>query len=267
MNPVYHALATLENQRQAAALCTVIRASGSTPRHTTSKMLVYADGRIVGTVGGGEMERRVIEEARQSLDDEKPRLLTYHMNDPQRGDPGVCGGQVEIFVEPILPPPALLVVGGGHVGKALVHLGNWLGFYVILSDDRPAFCNPESVPGAAEYLVVPPEAIATQAPIDRHTWIALTSRNQEIDIAALPGLLQSPAPYIGVIGSRRRWAVTQQKLLAAGVPAEALARVHAPIGLELQAETPEEIALSIMAEITMLRYGGDGRPMHRPQDI
>ncbi len=262
---LYHTLAELDRQRQAVALCTVVRASGSTPRRSASKMLVYPDGRIEGTIGGGELERRVIAEAQAALKEGRPRLLTYRMNDPQRGDPGVCGGQVEVFVEPLLPPPTLLVVGGGHVGRALVHLGSWLGYHVILTDDRPEFCSPQAAPGADEYLVLAPEEIARQAPLTPHTWVVLVSRSPEVDLAALPGLLQAPRAYIGVIGSRRRWAVTRKQLLEKGLPPEALAEIHAPVGLELNAETPAEIALSIMAEITMLRYGGDGQPMHKQE--
>ena len=261
MKSIYQALAEVETARQPAALCTVVRASGSTPRRSTSKMLVYPDGGILGTVGGGEMESRVIREALEALRDGKTRLLSYAMTDPARGDPGVCGGQLEVFVEPILPPPTLLVLGGGHVGRAVVHLAHFLGFYVVLADDRPEFCSPESAPGADEYLPVPWQEIPARVSLTPHTWIVLTTRGMSVDVQALPALLASPAAYVGVIGSRRRWAMTRKKLLAGGVPPEHIARVHSPIGLEIEAETPEEIAVSIMAEIIMLRNGGDGKPM------
>ena len=106
---LFQALAELEQKHQSAALCTVVKTSGSTPRHSTSKMLVYPDGHILGTVGGGELENRVVKEALDSLQDGKPRNLAYNMADPARGDPGLCGGQVEVFVEPILPSPMLVV--------------------------------------------------------------------------------------------------------------------------------------------------------------
>jgi xanthine dehydrogenase accessory factor len=142
MPSIYQALADLETTHQSAVLCIVVRTSGSTPRHTTSKMVVFPDGHILGSVGGGELENRVIREAQTSLLDGKPRNLAYNMRDPGRGDPGLCGGQVEVFVEPILPSPMLVVVGGGHVGKAVSHLAKWLGFRVSISDDRPEFCTP-----------------------------------------------------------------------------------------------------------------------------
>ena len=105
-------------------------------------MVVYADGSIVGTVGGGELENRVIAEALQAMEDGKARLLEYNMTDPERGDPGVCGGQVEVFVEPLRPKPVLVVIGSGHVGKAVAHLAHWLGFWIVVNDDRPEFCTP-----------------------------------------------------------------------------------------------------------------------------
>src|SRR5690349_2172578 len=135
MNSIYQAISELEKNHRPAALCTVTKSEGSTPRHVGSKMLVHADGTFIGTVGGGEMESRVIQAALQVLKDGVIQTLSYNMADPSRGDPGVCGGQVEIFVEPILPPPLLIVIGAGHVGRAVVHLAKWLGFRVAVSDD------------------------------------------------------------------------------------------------------------------------------------
>ena len=258
---IYQALAELERNNAEGALCTVIRSQGSTPRHETSKMLVYPDGRILGSVGGGELENRVIAEANQAILDGKARLLTYNMSDPQRGDPGVCGGQVEIFVEPIHPKPTLVVVGGGHVGKAVTYLAKWLGFRVVVNDDRPEFCTPEAVPGADDYYPMPMRDLLTQIKFTPQTYVVLTTRNVDVDMQGLPDFLESSAAYIGVIGSKRRWDTTRKKLLEAGISQERIERVRSPIGLELNAETPEEIALSIMAEIIMWRRGGDGAPM------
>jgi xanthine dehydrogenase accessory factor len=258
---IYQALAQLESSHQAAALCTIIRSQGSTPRGVNSKMMVYPDGSIVGTVGGGELENRVIAEGLAALEDGQSRILPYAMVDPQRGDPGVCGGQLEVFVEPILPPPLLVVVGSGHVGKAVAHLAAWLGFRVAVSDDRPEFCNPEVVPNADEYYSIPMAQLPTQLKITPWTYLVLTTRGSNVDVEGLPVLLESSAAYIGIIGSRRRWETTRQQLIASGISEQALEKVHSPIGLELHAQTPEEIAVSIMAEILMLRDRGDGRPM------
>jgi xanthine dehydrogenase accessory factor len=258
---VYRSVVDLEQRNQPGALCTVVRSRGSTPRQATSKMLVYQDGSITGTVGGGEMENRVIKEALQAIQDGKSRLLSYSMTDPSRGDPGVCGGQVEVFVEPIQPRPVLVVVGAGHVGRAVAHLAHWLGFYVVVNDDRADFCTPEATPDADEYLPVPMSELPQHLELTPWTYLVLTTRGSNVDAQGMPALLEGNAAYIGVIGSRRRWEHTRQGLLKAGVPAEKLDQVRSPIGLELQAETPEEIAVSIMAEILMLQRQADAKPM------
>jgi xanthine dehydrogenase accessory factor len=265
---IFQALARLEAENGAGALCTIVRTRGSTPRHTGSKMLVYMDGSIVGTVGGGELENRVIKEARQSILDGRPRWLEYQMADPARGDPGVCGGQVEVFVEPMQPKATLVVIGSGHVGKTVAHLAHWLGFRVVVSDDRPDFCTPQAVPEADLYLPVPMSELPVHLDITPWTYLVLTTRGSNVDVQGMGPLLDTPAAYIGVIGSQRRWATTRRQLSEQGVSEEKLNRVRSPIGLELHAETPEEIAVSILAEIIMLRQGGDGAVMsstgHQP---
>lgn len=261
MVSIFQALSEIEKNHESAALCTVVRNEGSTPRHTGSKMLVYPDGRFIGSIGGGDLEHRVLDEAWMAIADGQPRLLRYNMSDPSRGDPGVCGGQVEVFVEPILPPPTVVVIGGGHVGKAVAHLAKWLGFRVAVSDDRPEFCTPEAVPDADAFYPGPLAELPQKIKINRQTYLILTTRGVAVDVAGLPALLETPAAYIGVIGSKRRWATAAREMKAKGVPEEKLARVRSPIGLELQAETPEEIAVSIMAEMLMLRGGGTGKPM------
>jgi xanthine dehydrogenase accessory factor len=258
---IFRALAELEARNEPGALCTIISSKGSTPRHDSSKMLVFQDGSITGTIGGGEMENRVIAAGLEVMNSGQSRMVKYNMTDPQRGDPGVCGGQVEIFIEPIYPRPILVVIGTGHVGKAVVHLAHWLGFYVVVNDDRPEFCTPEATPDADEYHNVAMADLPKHFKITPWSYLVLTTRGVTIDVPGLPALLETPAAYIGVIGSRRRWATTRKQLLESGFPAEALDRVRSPLGLELNAETPEEIAVSIMAEIIMLRRGGDGSVM------
>ncbi len=258
---IFGSLADLEAANKAAALCMLIRSKGSTPRHTGSKMLVLPDGSIQGTVGGGELENRVIKAALEAISDGKPRYLEYQMNDPEQGDPGVCGGQVEVYVEPLQPKPILVVIGVGHVGKALAHLARWLGYWVVINDDRPDFCTPEAVPDADVYLPGPMADLPGQMEITPWTYMVLTTRGVNVDVEGLPALLDQPAAYIGVIGSRKRWLTAKKMMLEHGVKAAQLDRVRSPIGLELNAETPEEIAVSIMAEIIMLREGGDGRVM------
>ncbi|MBL8051075.1 MAG: XdhC family protein [Anaerolineales bacterium] len=260
-NDIYTALSKLKEDNQSAALCTVTKSEGSTPRHVGSKMLVYPDGKFIGTVGGGDLENRVIKAALQTLEDGKAQTLSYTMADPSRGDPGVCGGQVEVFVEPIYPPSTLVVIGAGHVGKAVVYLAKWLGFRVVVSDDRAEFCNPESTPGADEYYPVEMGKLAESMKITKQTYLVITSRGSGVDVVGLPSLLESEAAYIGVIGSKRRWSVTAKALKEKGVKEELINKVHSPMGIELQAETPEEIAVSIMAEVLMVKDKGSGKAM------
>jgi xanthine dehydrogenase accessory factor len=250
---IFQALAELVAGDDPGAFCVIVRSQGATPRHAASKMVVYANGRILGSVGGGELEKRVVAEALQAMQDGKTRLLEYNMSDPARGDPGLCGGRVEVFVEPILPKPTLVVIGTGHVGKAVVHLAKWLGFRVVASDDRPDFCTPVEVPGADEYYPCPMTELPQRLKITPQTSFVLTTRGSDVDVDGLPALLNTPAAYIGVIGSRKRWATTRKRLVEKGLPAKELDCVHSPVGLELHAETPEEIAVSILAEIISLR--------------
>jgi xanthine dehydrogenase accessory factor len=210
---------------------------------------------------GGAMESKVIQEALAALSDGQTRLRTYTLNSLEAGDPGICGGTADIFIEPVVTAPTLLVIGGGHVGKALADLGKWLGFRVLLSDDREAYCNPDYAPGLDGYIVSRPSEVTQHVKINAQTYVAAVTRGLPVDMHLIPALLETSAGYIGLIGSRRRWALTVKALKEQGVTADELARVRAPIGLELNAETPKEIAVSILAEIIMLRRGGTGQPM------
>ena len=249
----------------AVASATVVDTSRSVPRRAGAKMLVFRDRSIAGTVGGGEMEARVVTEAVAALGDGRCRLLSYRLIDPVRGDPGVCGGDVRIFVEPHMPQPTLIVIGYGHVGRAVAQLAHWLGHRVVASDDRTGMdsdaggedsetqgVEPE---GAApdELVIGTVEDLLAGRTLDADTSVVLVTRNVDVDSAALPALLATDAGYVGVMGSERRWATTRARLEAEGVDPGALDRVHAPIGIEVGAETPEEIALSIMAEVVAHR--------------
>jgi xanthine dehydrogenase accessory factor len=207
------------------------------------------------------MESRVIEEAQKALADGQARVVSYELADPARGDPGVCGGQLEIFIEPITPHPTIVVVGAGHVGKAVAHLAKWLGFRVLVSDDRQELCTSDTIPEGDKFYPGPLDTLIKDVQITPHTYFILCTRNVLVDVDALPEILETPAGYIGVIGSRRRWATTREKLIEAGVTEKQINRVVSPMGLELNAETPEEIAVSIIAQIIMLRRGGEGGAM------
>lgn len=230
-------------------------------------MLVFPDGTIEGSIGGGEMESRVIAAAREAVADGQPRLLHYQLSDLSDGDPGVCGGEVEVFVDPIGTRDTIVVVGGGHVGKAVCHLAHWLGFRTVLCDDRPEYTTLEAAPDADERITCALAEIPGRVAIDPRTYLVLTTRGVPVDVAGLPALLETPAAYIGVIGSRRRWETAFTELEVQGVPRAKLERVTSPMGLELNAETPEEIAVSILSEIILRRRGGTGMAMaHVPRE-
>lgn len=249
---------------EPVALATIIRARGSVPRQSGAKMLIYDDGRISGTIGGGEMESRVIKEAQACINDGQTRIVPYSLVDPQRGDPGLCGGDVEVYLEPYAPPATVLVIGCGHVGKAVGALAHSLGYRVLVNDDRAEMASPENIPQADVYLPGDIEDVLAQLNIHNNTYIAVLTRNVLLDRQILPKLANSDAPYIGVIGSRRRWQETKKLLSEDGLSDSKIQRFHSPIGLELNAESPEEIAVSIMAEIIMVRRGGTGERMGGP---
>ncbi len=175
--------------------------------------------------------------------------------------PAFAVGEVEVYIEPYHPPATVLIIGCGHVGRAVAHLANWLGYRVAVNDDREELASEEVVPEADVYLPGSFAEVLSSYQIHSNTYIIAVTRNVLLDRQILPLLPETLAPYIGVIGSRRRWQETRRLLQKDGLSEEHLDRFHSPIGLELNAETPEEIAMSIMAEITMIRYGATGDRM------
>ena len=247
-------LAAVDSGRPVV-LATVVSTSRSVPRHAGSKMLVFADASTSGSIGGGEMEARVIEESLAALADSRPRLIDYRLVDPTQGDPGVCGGEVRIYLEPHMPTPTIFVIGCGHVGRAVIDLAHWMGFRVVAFDDRPEQADAAAMPNAdAVYSGSLAEALAVEVPTEE-THMVLVTRNMALDLELLPVVLGTPARSIGLMGSQRRWQTTRQALADRGITEDALGRVRSPIGVELNAETPEEIAVSILAEIVAVRRG------------
>lgn len=235
------------DRRQPVVLATVTSTELSVPRRPGAKMLVYLDGRTSGSVGGGEMEARVRTEAMQALAERRPRTLTFDLVDPHRGDPGVCGGRAEIYLEPHTPTSTIYIIGFGHVGQAVAELAGWLGYRVVAWDDRDELGDVE-VEGVVRTSGELAEALA-EHPIDEHTYVVMVTRNVDLDAHILPMLLASPAAHIGLMGSTRRWATTRGRLEAEGVEAELLDHVESPIGKEIAAETPAEIAVSVLARV------------------
>ena len=230
-------------------LATIVGTEGSVPRHAGAKMVVHADGTTTGTIGGGEVESLVHDEALAVLKDRRPRLRRYTLNDPELGDPGICGGTMTVYLEPYMTPRTVYVIGAGHVGRSVIDLADWLGYRTVVVDDRADLVTEEAMPNAAIRLAGSVKDALDEHPADETTAIVVVTRSHELDAQIMPILLETPAPYIGVMGSKRRWATTRDALAESGTPAEALDRLHVPIGLSIGAETVEEIAVSIMSQI------------------
>lgn len=237
------------------ALATIVQTSHSVPRHSGTKMLILKDAQQIGTIGGGEMEALVVEEALSCMVDGTSRLLNYELIDPAAGDPGVCGGTVTIHLEPYMPTSTILIIGCGHVGRAVAELASWLGYYVVATDDREEIA--DGLIGADLVLTGSIEETLKQVNLTSRDHIVAVTRNAELDIRNLPHLLATEAKSIGVMGSSRRWETTLSSLNSAGVSKDDLAKVISPIGLDLGAETPQEIALSILSQIIELDNADD----------
>ena len=247
---IYQQISELEQLGEPFVVCSIVGSRGSTPRRTGSKMIVKQNGDILGSVGGGEIEERVRQEALIAIEHHQTKMVHYQLTDPQRGDPGICGGEVDIFIEPVGQVPKIVIVGAGHVGKAVAHLAKWSGFKIAVSDDRPELGN--TIEDADEMWIGPIEQTADHIRITEDSFIILTTRNADLDIEGIPVLIKTPATYLGVIGSKRRWLSTLEGLAKKGIDGTVLEKVHTPIGLKIGAETPEEIAISIMAEIIQI---------------
>ena len=233
-------------------LATIVGTEGSVPRHAGAKMVVRPDGTTTGTIGGGEIEALVRDEALAVLKDRRPRLRRYTLNDPELGDPGICGGTMTVYLEPYMTPRTVYVIGAGHVGRSVVDLADWLGYRTVVVDDRADLVTEEAMPNAGVRFAGSVQAALGEHPADETTAVVVVTRSHELDAQIMPILLETAAPYIGVMGSKRRWATTREVLVESGTPTEALERVHVPIGLSIGAETVEEIAVSIMSEIIEL---------------
>ena len=210
-------------------------------------MLIRDDGSRSGTVGGGEMESRVVDVAVEAMADGQPRLLNYRLVDPSTGDPGVCGGEMDVYVEPYMNTASLLIIGAGHVGRAVCELAQWTGWDVHLWDDRSE--QLEELDDAINSYGGELSEVLADIPLDARSAIVMVTRNVPLDVGLIPEVVKQPAAYIGLMGSARRWSTTKKLLIDAGCSEDELSRISTPIGLEIGAETPEQIAISIMAEV------------------
>ena len=253
---VFAAVAEALQRGEPAALVTIIRAQGSTPQRVGAKMLVFPDGRTVGTIGGGCYENEAFWKARTAIETRQPVIARYELADDVAEDSGlICGGQMEVYIEPLEPAPELYLVGAGHVSYHLARAAHEVGFKLHVIDDREKFANAERFPHAGEIVVDAIPAWLEQADLPAHAYAVILTRGHRHDLDALRALASKPIRYLGLIGSRAKVARLTEVLEGEGVPAEQLRRVRSPVGLDLGAVTPQEIAVSILAELIGVKYG------------
>jgi xanthine dehydrogenase accessory factor len=259
---VFEEIVRIRKAGQRAALATIVHTDGSIPSYEASRMLIRDDGSIAGTVGGGCVEAEVWAAAKEVIQSEQPRKMTFNLNHEPGFDSGlICGGTLEIFVEPILPPPMLYIFGGGHISVALASVANQAGFSIGIADDRDTFANAERFPMASE-IHTSYEAAFEHIRPNSATYLVIVTRGHKDDMRVLSwavGTEQrgfSPR-YIGMIGSRRKVIAVYKALEKEGTSLEKFERVHAPVGLDIGALTPEEIAVSITAELIAVRRNSE----------
>jgi xanthine dehydrogenase accessory factor len=251
---IYEEIVKLRQQGRRGAVATIVNVRGSIPSFETAKMLVRDDGSIAGTIGGGCVEAEIWQAAREVMESEKPRTLTFNLNQDPKYDTGlVCGGTLDIFVEPVLPPAALYIFGAGHVSVSLYKVAKGAGFDVTVVDDREAYANRERFPEAKEIIAEDfDRAMARLAP-NESTYLVIVTRGHRDDMRVLRWAVQTSARYIGMIGSKRKTITIFRELTKEGLAAGLFERVHAPVGLDIGAITPEEIAVAITAELIAAR--------------
>jgi xanthine dehydrogenase accessory factor len=260
---IYEEIVALQREGRRGAVATIVNARGSIPSFRSAKMLVRDDGSIAGTIGGGCVEAEVWQAARDVIAHEKPCSLSFDLNQDPKYDTGlVCGGTLDIFIEPVLPAPLLYIFGAGHVALELFKAAKNAGFDVIVADDRDAYANAERFPGARQVIASDfDEALATLAP-NESSYIVIATRGHRDDMRILRWAVQTQARYIGMVGSRRKAITVVRELTAEGLKPDLFDRVHSPVGLDIGAITPEEIAVSIVAELIAIRRHAESALPH-----
>ena len=256
---VFAAVSEALERGEPAALVTIVSTTGSTPQRVGAKMLVFSDGRIVGTIGGGCYENDAFWKAREAITARKPQLVHYELSDDFAQETGlICGGQMDVYIEPIEPSPELYIVGAGHVGFHLARLAQEVGFRVHVVDDREKFANAERFPSAAEIVVEDIPAWLDRIDLPTHAYAVVVTRGHTNDLEAMRRLATHDLRYLGLIGSRAKVARLYGELLKdPRLAPDRLEHVHAPIGLDIGAVTPQEIAVSILAELIAVKHGKD----------
>jgi xanthine dehydrogenase accessory factor len=253
---VFAAVADALDRGEPAALVTIVSTTGSTPQRVGAKMLVFGDGRIIGTIGGGCYENDAFGKAREAILHRRPQLIRYELSDDFAQETGlICGGQMDVYIEPIEPSPELYVIGAGHVGFHLARLAHEVGFRVRVVDDREKFANRERFPEADEIIIEDIPTWIERTLLPPHAYVVIVTRGHNNDLDALRALAPRDLRYLGLIGSRAKVARIYTALTDEAMSPDILKTVHAPIGLEIGAVTPQEIAVSILAELIAVKHG------------
>lgn len=253
MLEIYQELASLTAKKEPGVLVTIVATEGSVPRKAGAKMLIKKDGSFVGTVGGGSVEYGITRKALEIMKSGKPQLLHFDLSCKEQDATMICGGRLDAFFEPIITQETLYLFGAGHISQTTAAVGKMLGFWVAVIDPRAEYNNKERFPDADTLMVEEFAGVFPKLSIDDKDYLIIYTSAHELDEDCLNFALTTRAGYIGMIGSRKKVKEIREHLIQKGVTKEALDRVHAPIGLELGAETPEEIAISILAEVIKVK--------------
>lgn len=251
---IYEELVRLRRSGRKGALATIVKVNGSIPSYPGAKILVRDDGTFAGTIGGGCVEAEVWQAAREVMESGRPRLLAFSLAEDAAYDNGlICGGQLEIYIEPVEPLPQAFIFGAGHISKSLSRLCAMLGFSVTVIDDRETYANRERFPEADAIFAGNYEEIFPKLPVNSSSYLIIVTRGHRDDMRVLRWAATAPAAYIAMIGSRRKVISVVRELVREGMDPELFRRVHAPMGLDIGAVTPEEIAVSVAAEMIAVR--------------
>jgi xanthine dehydrogenase accessory factor len=257
---LFEEIVRMRRAGRRGALATIVHTNGSIPSYESSRMLVRDDGTIAGTVGGGCVEAEVWAAAKDVITNEQPRKMTFNLNHEAAYDAGlICGGTLEIFVEPILPQPTLYLFGGGHISTAVARVAHQAGFAIGIVDDRTAFANAERFPMASEIHDTYENAFEKITP-NSSSYLLIVTRGHKDDMRVLSWAIDTDARYIGMIGSKRKVISVYRALEKEGHDLAKFERVHAPVGLDIGALAPEEIAVSIAAELIAVRRNAPNLP-------
>jgi len=260
---IYEEIVQLRQSGRRGAVATIVNVRGSVPSFETAKMLVRDDGSIVGTVGGGCVEAEVWQAAREVMENERPRTLTFNLNQNPKYDTGlVCGGTLDIFIEPVLPPASLYICGAGHVALSLYRTAKTAGFDVNVIDDRESYANRERFPEAKEVIAEDFDQAMARITPNETSYIVIVTRGHHDDMRVLRWAVRTQARYVGMIGSKRKTIAIFRELVKEGIAEQLFERVHAPVGLDIGAITPEEIAIAIIAELIAVRRNVERRLPH-----